>query len=110
QLRRRIHRSDRYAISIPGHVYLRSSDRDLMSISRHLVQVWKRPDTTIRRAGRVAPGAWVDVDSAISRTTNCVGPVWIGAGRQIPDNTSIVGPTVLWDNPESRPAVEMVQW
>ena len=70
-IRRRTNRTDRCAISVPGHAYDRWSERELMSMCRLLVQVWKRPDSTIRRAVRADTAAWIDAESAAAIDPQC---------------------------------------
>jgi lipopolysaccharide/colanic/teichoic acid biosynthesis glycosyltransferase len=109
-LRRHVRRVDRDVRSRPGSVYDRSADHDLMALTRKLVQVWRRPDSTIRRAVHADAAAWADTDAEVSKSVRYVGPVWIGAGRRITQETSVVGPSVLWDAPEARPRVETIEW
>ena len=109
-LREEVSRNGRYVMSVAGGVYDRGSDQDLLEFTRRLVQVWKRPDATIRRANRSEPGVWTDVDAQVPQSARFVGPVWVGAGRRIDEDCSVVGPGVLWDDPVRRPVVEDLRW
>jgi len=109
-LRAEVSRNGRYVMSVAGGGYDRGSDQDLLEFTRRLVQVWKRPDATIRRANRCEPGVWTDADAQVPRSARFVGPVWVGAGRRIDEDCSVVGPGVLWDDPVRRPVVEDLRW
>jgi len=110
QVRRAVNRRQRHVLSISGSVYDRSADQDLVEFSRRLVQVWRRPDSTVPRAVRHDSVVWADSQSRVSAAARFVGPVWIGAGRRIDDHLSVVGPGILWDDPAHRPVVESLQW
>lgn len=109
-VRARVSRNRRYVMSLAGGVYDRNSDQDLLEFTRRLVQVWKRPDATIRRVGRCDGGVWTDADARVAPSARFVGPVWVGAGRRVDADCSVVGPGVLWDAPERRPKVEDLRW
>jgi lipopolysaccharide/colanic/teichoic acid biosynthesis glycosyltransferase len=110
RLRREVPRSARLTGSASGSVFDRSSDHEVMQFMRHLQQIWKRPDVTIRRAGRHGPSAWVDAEAVVDRGARVIGAVWVGSGREVPSQRSVIGPAILWDDPKSRPVVESVQW
>ncbi len=54
RLRRFIPRHDRATRSIEGSVYSRHDQRDLSYFVQDLVQLWKRPDSTVARARKAA--------------------------------------------------------
>ncbi len=113
----------RATVSLKGSVYDRAMDDEVMQFMRNLVQVWHRPDSTIRRAkeysgkrsngnGKIAPTTgWVDEDAHVAESVQLVGPVWVGAGRKLNGETpAVIGPAVLWDDASARPAVESLVW
>lgn len=109
-LRGAVSRSQRTAVSVEGHVFDRDLDSDVQQFVRQLVQVWKRPDTTIARVRRFGEAVWGDASATPNHQTRCIGPVWIGAGRSLAQVSSVVGPAVLWDQPDARPPAESLQW
>lgn len=110
RLRRFIDRTDRLTLSVDGHVYDRTSDREVALFLYDLIRDWKRPDSTIGRAKRLGTQVWHDQAAAIDPTSRLIGPVWVGAGRTVPPKQTIVGPAVLWDDPATRPQTEPLQW
>ncbi|MCC7147531.1 MAG: sugar transferase [Phycisphaeraceae bacterium] len=110
QLRQTIPAHLRATQSLPGRVFDASREPELMDCLRHIIQVWKRPDSTIQRARRNGPSVWRDSESPPQNSVTFVGQIWIGAGRQIDPGASVVGPAVLWDDPSSRPENQSVQW
>jgi lipopolysaccharide/colanic/teichoic acid biosynthesis glycosyltransferase len=110
RLRRSVTRPFRSTDSINARVYDRTNDADLAAFVRNLIHVWKRPDTTIRRARRGPAEVWVDPDAAADTSAQFVGPVWVGAGRLVVPESTVVGPAVLWDDPSRRPPVDAFQW
>ncbi len=109
-LRRRISAAHRATLSVDADVYDRTVAHEVMQFTRDLVQAWDAPETTIRRAKRVAPGVWVDGDTQIDAGVKLVGPVWMGVGRDVAGESSVIGPAVLWDRPEARPAIDTIEW
>ena len=110
KLRRAVNRNDRTTVSIDGSLYDLSFDPEVMQFMRELVQVWRRPDVTIRRARSVNDTVWGDSDTPTNPGTRFIGPIWVGAGRHLDGVDSVVGPAVLWDEPEQRPSAEPVEW
>ena len=110
QLRRAAGPRARHVLSVPGNVYDRADQQDLLAFSRRLVQDWRRPNATIDRARHHDSSVWIDADTQLSPGTRFIGPVWVGAGRRIGDHLSVVGPSILWDDPRQRPAVNTIQW
>jgi lipopolysaccharide/colanic/teichoic acid biosynthesis glycosyltransferase len=110
RLRRAVPRQQRATVSIEGSIFDRDFDPEVMQFVRELVQVWRRPDATIRRARAVEDAAWSDVDTPVNPGTRFVGPVWVGAGRHLDGVESVVGPAILWDEPDHRPRPDDVQW
>lgn len=110
ELRRTVGRNRRTTVSIEGSIYDSAFDVEVMQFVRELVGVWRRPDTTIRRARAVDEQVWGDRDTADVNGTRFIGPVWVGAGRELHGVESIVGPAVLWDEPAKRPTPDDVQW
>jgi lipopolysaccharide/colanic/teichoic acid biosynthesis glycosyltransferase len=102
-------RNYRATVSLNGSLYDRGSDEDVMHFVRKLVQVWQRPDSTVRRVKKSGSG-WIDEEAKLHGETKLIGPVWVGAGRKLEKAGSVVGPTVLWDAPAARPAVERLVW
>lgn len=93
-----------------GNIYDRTDDNEVAAFMRHLVQIWKRPDSTVLRAKRSGGGAWRDPSAKVPDESKLIGPVWVGAGREVPAGTTIIGPRVLWDDPAARPPVDTLQW
>jgi lipopolysaccharide/colanic/teichoic acid biosynthesis glycosyltransferase len=110
QLRKLVHPVNRSTTSIRGEVFDQTHEVETSRFVRRLVQVWKRPDSTIRRAVRHGPMVWTDIDVEIPAATTFVGPTWIGAGRSLDGQEAVVGPAALWDEPASRPRTEAIQW
>lgn len=110
QLRESVGRARRITVSIEGGIYDRAFDPEVMQFIRELIQVWRRPDATIRRARRLSDTVWADHDTPTNPSTRFIGPVWIGAGRHLDGIYSVVGPAVLWDEPKARPQVDRLQW
>jgi lipopolysaccharide/colanic/teichoic acid biosynthesis glycosyltransferase len=110
ELRQAAGRRARHVLRVPGSVYDREDQQDLVEFSRRLVQVWRRPDSTIDRARHHDSSVWIDADTQVSSRTRFIGPVWVGAGRRIQDHLSVVGPGILWDDPRQRPSVRTIQW
>ncbi len=109
-LRTQIPADRRLARAATARVYDDRDDAQVMECMRDLTRVWKRPDTTIRRAMRLRGEAVADPSAHVDDDAAFVGPVWIGAGRRVEAGTHVVGPAVLWDDPGSRPPVEAVEW
>lgn len=110
KLRRSIPAHQRTTISVDGCVFNRRDAHQVNDFVHELVNIWKRPDATIRRAHRMTGDVWGDRSASVEHDTRFVGPVWIGTGRELEGINSIVGPTVLWDKPELRPEVERLEW
>jgi lipopolysaccharide/colanic/teichoic acid biosynthesis glycosyltransferase len=110
RLRDYIRQSDRSTLSIDGSAFDRSTDREIARFLRDLTAVWQHPDSTIARAEPFERQVWKDPRSTIHPAARFVGPVWVGAGRQVDGGTTIVGPAIIWDDPESRPPTEEIEW
>lgn len=108
-LRRAVSRPLRWTQTVSGTVYDRSSDEHILEFGRSIVRNWKRPDATIGRAQHWGDGAWTDPSARVSNSAKFIGPVWVGAGRLVEDGV-VVGPSILWDDPEEKPAAEALQW
>lgn len=110
KLRRSIPSHQRTTISVDGCVFNRRDDHQVNDFVHELIHLWRRPDSTIARASRLAGEVWSDRSAPSEHETRFVGPVWIGTGRDLDGINSVVGPAVLWDRPELRPTVETLQW
>jgi lipopolysaccharide/colanic/teichoic acid biosynthesis glycosyltransferase len=110
RLRRYAPAHDRLTLSVEGHVFDRSIDREIAMYMRNLMTAWKRPDSTIERAQSVEPQVWRDPKSAIQSDARFIGPVWVGAGRQVSAGTTVIGPSIIWDDPKARPEISDIQW
>lgn len=110
KLRRSIPAHQRATISVDGCVFDRRDDQQRNDFVHALVNLWRRPDSTIARARRLSGEVWADESMPADFDTRFVGPVWIGAGRDLDGINSVVGPAVLWDKPNLRPVVEALQW
>jgi lipopolysaccharide/colanic/teichoic acid biosynthesis glycosyltransferase len=110
RLRRFTPREDRVTLSVDGHVFDRSLDREVAFYLRELQKIWHRPDSTITRAIELEPDVWKDPEATVEPGAKFIGPVWIGAGRRIAAGTTIIGPAIVWDDPETRPPGEDIQW
>ncbi len=111
RLRQAVPQVQRTTISINGSAFYRHNSAERKQFIRELISVWRRPDAAIGRARQMLDGnVWIDKQTPAHKGTRFIGPVWVGAGRQLDGIDSIVGPAVLWDNPESRPQADDVQW
>ncbi|MFO0831146.1 MAG: sugar transferase [Phycisphaerales bacterium] len=110
KLRSLTRRNDRFAAPIRGKLFDGEDPEDLARFGHELVTRWQRPDSTIPRVRRVAPGIWADQSASVTLGPGVRGPLWIGAGRTITRQTSAVGPAVLWDAPDQRPPEEAIAW
>ncbi len=110
KLRSLTRRNDRYAARVRGKLFDGDDAEDLARFGHELVTRWQRPDSTIPRVRRVAPGIWADQAANVTLGPGVKGPLWIGAGRTVTEQTSAVGPAVLWDDAQSRPAEEAIDW
>ena len=111
RLRRFVPRSERITLSVEGKAFDRTSDDEIASFLQELVTVWKRPDSTIRRARQGSThGIWRDPAAAIEPGAKLIGGVWVGAGRRIAREQVLVGPAVMWDEPTQRPPSEEIRW
>ncbi|HEY1685440.1 MAG TPA: sugar transferase [Tepidisphaeraceae bacterium] len=111
RLRDTASRGYRSILSLRARLYDRANDEDQAAFVRNLVNVWSRPDATVKRARRLREdeGAWTDQESQVADACHFIGPVWVGANRHINEPT-VVGPAVLWDEPEHRPRVDALVW
>ena len=110
KLRRSIPSNQRTTISVDGSVFNRRNDKEVNDFVHELINLWRRPDATISRARRLSGEVWSDESASTQNRTRFVGPVWIGTGRDLEGINSVVGPAVLWDKPELRPTVDLLQW
>lgn len=117
EFRRRIRPEDRATLTLKGEVYDRTEAAEAAQFVRDLVQLWRRPDTTILGLAQVSPGVWAWEGQAgaarVEPGTEFIGPVWIGAGRHVGQGQGeggILGPAALWDVPEMRPVHEELEW
>jgi lipopolysaccharide/colanic/teichoic acid biosynthesis glycosyltransferase len=113
RLRAVVRRQLRWTMSVRGRVYDRSSDREVASFVRDLIETWRRPDATIDDIRPLAPGVWTMTNGAgrgSGRNARFAGPVWIGAGRMPPQDSPAVGPSVMWDAPAVRPTPKDIRW
>ncbi|WP_432797418.1 sugar transferase [Poriferisphaera sp. WC338] len=109
QLRRELPQNDRATASIEGVVYDRTYESEVQQFMREIINIWRRPDVTVKNLNRLEHDVWGD-PAITSSNTKFVGPVWVGAGRQLKAIDSIVGPAVLWDRPEHRPQADELLW
>lgn len=109
-LRRGIPRRRRATLSVESSVHDRRSPIEVMQFMRRLVEVWKRPDATVRSVRRVGSSAWAAAGVKFDTSLRCVGPVWIGAGRAPEGDGGLVGPAVLWDDPSAPAQTEALIW
>jgi len=110
RLRRFIRRHDRATQNIQGAVYDGNSSREVAYFVHDLLQVWKRPDTTVLRAHKAGGEVWKDKQAAVDPLAKFIGPVWVGAGRSVDAGATVIGPAVIWDHPDHRPPLEEIQW
>ena len=110
RLRKFIARHDRATCSTNGAVYDRGRLREVAYFVQDLVQLWKRPDSTVARARKATGEVWRDFRAKIDPTAKFIGPVWVGAGRVVEAGRTVIGPAVIWDDPMSRPASESIEW
>jgi lipopolysaccharide/colanic/teichoic acid biosynthesis glycosyltransferase len=110
RLRRFTPRMDRTTVSIKGSLFDLTDPREVATYMGELMQVWKRPDSTISRAVAASGRTWKDPQATILPGAKCIGPVWIGAGRTIDASATVIGPAVVWDDPASRPPTEDISW
>jgi lipopolysaccharide/colanic/teichoic acid biosynthesis glycosyltransferase len=110
RLRRFIPRHDRATRSTEGTIYDRSSPREVSYFVGDLVQIWKRPDSTVVRAKKFGDAVWQDPQAKIEPGAKFIGAVWVGAGRNVDAGKTVIGPAVIWDSPAVRPAIEAIEW
>ncbi len=110
ELRGRVAKSHWLVRSLPGSAYDSSTDDETMQFLRRLLQLWQRPDSSIRGVSNLGPGIWTDPQSRIGDATRFLGPVWIGAGRHLPDDASVMGPSILWDRSDLRANTQHFHW
>src|SRR5437867_2134022 len=110
RLREKITRRDRSIVSVRGHVFDESVDRQVMQFIHKIIGTWHRPDSTVCNLREVDRGVWAHESARIESGTTFVGPVWIGAERRLTKESIAVGPAVLWDDPGSRPEIAEVEW
>jgi lipopolysaccharide/colanic/teichoic acid biosynthesis glycosyltransferase len=110
KLRSLTRRNDRYAARVRGRLFDGGDPEDLARFGHDLVTRWQRPDSTIPRVHRVAPGIWADQAAKVDIGPGVRGPLWIGAGRTVTAETTAVGPAVLWDDAASRPPEDEIDW
>jgi lipopolysaccharide/colanic/teichoic acid biosynthesis glycosyltransferase len=110
RLRKFIPRIERVTLSVEGHVYDRSMDREVAHFLHDLLQDWKRPDATVARAKKATAAVWADPKATIDANAKFIGPVWVGAGRHVDGATTVIGPAVIWDDPAAKPPSEAIQW
>ena len=111
RLRRFTPRIDRMTLrGVDGNAYDQTDPRDVAQFIHDLLQVWKRPDSTIARANKTSGELWKDPAAQIEPGARAIGPVWVGAGRHLPAGAPVIGPAVVWDDPKARPETEAIQW
>jgi lipopolysaccharide/colanic/teichoic acid biosynthesis glycosyltransferase len=110
RLRRFIRRHDRATQTVEGAVYDGNVNREIACFLHDLLLQWKRPDSTVLRAGQGGPEVWKDPKASIDLSAKFIGPVWVGAGRSVEAGATVIGPAVMWDHPDHRPPIEEFQW
>lgn len=110
RLRQVVSRRYRSTSSVPGSVFDRSADKEVMSFVEALLRSWKRPDASITNIRRTVPGIWRHEGASLIESARLVGPLWIGAGRDLDGVGTVVGPIVFWDDPEVKPDLETLLW
>ena len=110
RLRRFIPRHDRATESTEGAVYEGNSNREVACFLHDLLQLWKRPDSTVVRAQAARAEVWKDPNATIDSSAKFIGPVWIGSGRTVEPGATVIGPAVIWDDPDHRPPIEEFRW
>lgn len=109
-LRRSVNANRRLSHQITGWTYDRHSSSEVHTFVRDLIGVWKQPGSTIERVERIGKETWTDRDHVSRGDVTFIGPTWIGAGRTVEASQPVVGPAVLWDDPDSRPEPEHLDW
>jgi len=110
RLRRFIRKHDRATRSTEGAIYDRTRAREVSHFVQDLVQIWKRPDSTVLRAKRFGDAVWQDPQSKIEPGAKFIGAIWVGAGRTVEAKSTVIGPAVIWDDPSVRPPIEAIEW
>ncbi|HET6249641.1 MAG TPA: sugar transferase [Tepidisphaeraceae bacterium] len=110
QMRAAVPSTYRETRSSPARIYRRNIENETSQFVEDLVGIWKYPSATISRASKTASKAWADSTSEVNGHARIVGPVWVGAGRKLLNTGVVVGPAVLWDDPETRPVPDELQW
>ncbi|HET6249244.1 MAG TPA: sugar transferase [Tepidisphaeraceae bacterium] len=110
RLRRFIPRHDRATRSAEGSVYSRTNSREIAHFVQDLVQIWKRPDSTVLRAKKAPGEVWTDAEAQLEPGAKFIGPVWVGAGRTVSAAQTVIGPAVIWDDPMARPTSDAIEW
>lgn len=110
RLRRFIPRHDRATRSTEGSIYDRRDPREVSYFVLDLVQLWRRPDSTVVRARKAGETVWKDSRAKLDPAAKFIGAVWVGAGRTVEAGQTVIGPAVIWDDPASRPQTEAIEW
>jgi len=110
RLRRSVVRSRRWACSVEGRVFDRSSEESTERFIHALIDAWARPDATIDGLTSVCRGVWAHEGATVGDDARFVGRAWIGAGREIAGAEVVVGPAALWDDASARPEPEEIRW
>ena len=110
RLRRTVERAHRWACSVDGHIFDRSSASSTDEFVRTLIASWSRPDATIDGIRHVCKGVWADESGVVESEAKFVGPAWIGAGRTVGAGAVVVGAAALWDDAHARPEPRAIRW
>jgi lipopolysaccharide/colanic/teichoic acid biosynthesis glycosyltransferase len=97
-------------MSVPGRVFDTRDGEEQVGFVRHLIALWKRPDSTIHRIRKIPGGGWADQGAKVAADASFEGPAWVGAAREIKAGTIVIGPSAVWDDPTARPKLEDVEW
>lgn len=107
-LRRRVPRVKRHAVSVNGEVALRDDADEVAMLLKLLMNAWSVPSVSVPGVEERQPGVWAHREARVARGAKLSGTVWVGAGRSIAEGERVAGPAVLWDAPgSSLPAAEL---
>lgn len=109
-LRRRVPRVRRYAVSVKGEVAHRDDAEEQAMLLKLLMSAWSIPAVSVAGVEERAPGLWVHRESRVERGVRTSGTVWVGAGRSLSSGLRVAGPAVLWDDPRSAASTADLDW
>ena len=109
-LRGRVPRVKRSAVSVQGEVASQDSDDEQSMMLRLLMNAWGTPSVTVPSIEERVPGLWAHEKSKVEKGVRTSGTVWVGAGRTLSAGERVAGPAVLWDDPAAVTGSAEMDW